>query len=204
MIWKNIIDIINSHERIIIDNDFLSNICKYNFLCDNLLTSEHIGDISKIKNNGKKKILLVDDSKVIIKLIHKNISLKNPGFENLKVSNEWNQQKMIISSNDNYDIIMCCDGIYAKDIANMIKFNLIITDVEMPIMSGIELIKELYLLDIKDTKIIVYTSLELELLHEIIHLFDYNFYCNKKSNSSNLLEFLDLYLWKWKFYYLYY
>lgn len=66
-------------------------------------------------NDGKKKILLVDDEELIIK----SIKFKLQQY---------------------YDITSCNDGKEAIELINSVKPDLIISDIMMPFMSGIELL----------------------------------------------------------------
>ena len=68
-----------------------------------------------------KKILVVDDSKTIREMVGHALRRAE------------------------YDVTVACDGLEALEAVNESKFELIITDINMPNMGGIELIKTLRL-----------------------------------------------------------
>lgn len=58
-----------------------------------------------------------------------------------------------------YDVVSACDGQEALDIARDRSFDLVLTDVHMPVMDGLTLVRELRLLPIaKYTPILVLTT----------------------------------------------
>ncbi len=58
-----------------------------------------------------------------------------------------------------YDVVEAVDGVEALDVANTRSFDLVVTDVNMPNMDGITLIKELRKLpDFKFTPILMLTT----------------------------------------------
>lgn len=58
-----------------------------------------------------------------------------------------------------YQVVEACDGVEALNIAKQNKFDLVLSDVNMPNMNGIELVKELrQLADYKFTPVLMLTT----------------------------------------------
>lgn len=161
--WINlggIVDILNS--EINIGTEFLIKIKGLNVNENEkfILNKTQINLINEILNTqNKKKVLLIDDSLLnlkilslkIIKQIDKNY--KHSNFPTL-TPDEWQNIGIIEIDTNDYIFLLLSNGMYGKEISIIIEPELIITDIQMPILNGVEMIKDLLEYNIK-TKIII-------------------------------------------------
>jgi CheY-like chemotaxis protein len=122
--------------------------------------SLNTNQIKLILNINKNiKILLVDDVilhlKILCLKIIKNIDA-NYKYDNFPVltNDEWQSIGIIFIEYENYQFILAANGMYGKEIAFMIDCDIIISDIQMPLLNGIDMIYELINNNIK-TNIIV-------------------------------------------------
>lgn len=103
----------------------------------------------KIKINSEKKIiLLIDDSLVNLKLLLNNFIKINHNEYNFKnfpklTMHEWQELGMITLDTDNFTYILAANGLYGKEISILTNPHLIITDIQMPKLNGLDMICEL-------------------------------------------------------------
>ena len=110
------------------------------------------------------KILLVED--------HKTVS------ESLR----------ILLENNNYDVTTCSDPIFALKLIPTNNFNLIITDIEMPQLNGVDFIKRVKALNDKKVKILVLSTHSNNSLIQQLFNLKVNGYINKSASSLDLLQ----------------
>jgi CheY-like chemotaxis protein len=90
-------------------------------------------EIKKILSSNKKILLLLEDSNVIMKLLCKKLCGTFPECISARM---W-QAKY----NDQYDLIICTNGVAGMEATILKEPDLIISDIEMPEIRGIELVK---------------------------------------------------------------
>ena len=110
------------------------------------------------------KILLVED--------HKTVS------ESLR----------ILLENNNYDVTTCSDPVFALKLIPANNFNLIITDIEMPQLNGVDFIKRVKALNDKKVKILVLSTHSNNSLIQQLFNLKVNGYINKSASSLDLLQ----------------
>lgn len=115
-------------------------------------------------NNLVSKILLVED--------HKTVS------ESLRM----------LLENNNYDVTTCNDANFALKLLPTDTFDLIITDIEMPKLNGVDFIKHVRSSKENTIKILVLsTHANNSLINQLFNL-KVNGYINKSSSSLDLLQ----------------
>lgn len=122
------------------------------------LNSHQVTLISSI-NQNIKTILLVDDVLFNLKLIClKLIKKTNKQYQytNFPVlTNDcWQKHGIIIVSSDECQYVLAANGMYGKEISQMIKIDIIIADIQMPELNGIDMIKFIISNDLK-SKILI-------------------------------------------------
>jgi CheY-like chemotaxis protein len=125
-----------------------------------ILTKTQINLINEILNTqNKKKVLLIDDSLLNLKILSLKIiretdkNYKHSNFPTL-TPDEWQNIGIIQIENDEFVFLLLSNGMYGREISMIIEPELIITDIQMPALNGIEMIKDLLKYNIK-TKIII-------------------------------------------------
>jgi CheY-like chemotaxis protein len=120
-----------------------------------ILNNEHIDKIINIIHN-KKIFILVDDSFVNLKILLMNLLkfLNIDSMQELKklpklTPNEWQDVGIILLNFEKFTIILLSNGMYGKEITLLLNPQVIITDVQMPLLNGIDMIKDLLQEDIK-------------------------------------------------------
>ena len=137
--------------------------CQIIHLCDNfyqieiegfeiqnefVLKSHQVKLLSGLKNNCKKKILLIDDSIMNLKLLSVNIikffdnNYKHKSFPVL-TQEEWQNLGILVTETFDTNYILCANGMYGKEVALMIRPPIIISDIQMPLLNGIDMVKQL-------------------------------------------------------------
>ncbi len=124
------------------------------------------------EENAKKRILVVDDS-LTTRTLEKNILLGS-----------------------GYQVMAACDPSEALKILNDEKFDLIVTDHEMPFMSGFEFIKQVRTIkEYSRIPVIVLTSVSKAVLSKLYeHLNISEFIQKEKFEQSNFLDSVQRYL----------
>lgn len=104
-------------------------------------------------------ILLVDDSLTIMKMLLKQVTnilcpVPLPWFETLKsvVSEEWQKKGFVIEIRGGWGIVCAANGRVAYDIVKRSAVRATITDHEMPIMNGIDLIASIRNMERKESR----------------------------------------------------
>jgi CheY-like chemotaxis protein/anti-sigma regulatory factor (Ser/Thr protein kinase) len=122
------------------------------------LTPENIDTLQNLKH--KKIILLVDDSlvnlKMIIMEICKHVKKKMSDFRLPQVLGWEHIGCYVIEDLVDATLIFTSNGEYAFDIYQLVKCDYVITDLEMPVMSGYDLIKRI--VEIKKNQTIIVNS----------------------------------------------
>lgn len=116
------------------------------------LNTKHVKLLSSIHNEicteHTRIVLLVDDVLLnlkiiclkIIKLFDSNYKYNNfPVLTNV----EWQEHGIIVIGIPNYKFVLGSNGCYGLEIAQMIPCDLIVTDIQMPMLSGYDMIKSL-------------------------------------------------------------
>ena len=83
------------------------------------------------------------------------------GQENLAVDDSASMRQMVLFTLNGagYEVVQACDGVEALDIARQSAVDLVLTDVHMPRMDGITLVRELRnLLDYKLVPMLILTT----------------------------------------------
>jgi CheY-like chemotaxis protein len=160
-----------------------------------VLTLEQVRSIYSLKSN--KIILFVDDVLLNIKILfYKLLKYLNPSYKYnnfpLITSEQWQSYGMFILEIDTYAFIFAANGLYGNDISLIGKCNLIITDIQMPLMNGIDMIKSLHSNGCK-TKIIINTALTNEEIEQNSDLFEMlakkQIYILEKGNNIDFTKF---------------
>lgn len=112
------------------------------------------------------RLLVVEDEDMIRNKILNNINWRDNGFE---------------------EIYEACDGLQALEIIKSHEMDIVITDIQMPKMDGIELIRELKNVDKRIRTIVISGHAEFEYAKESIKL-NVDDYILKPFISKNLLE----------------
>jgi CheY-like chemotaxis protein len=120
--------------------------------------------------------LFVDDVLLNIKILClKLLKQLNPNYkyDNFPIltNEQWQQSGIFIVEYNIYAFIFASNGLYGNDIALSIKCDLIITDIQMPLMNGIDMIKSLITNSCK-SKIFVNTALSRKELDESTELIE--------------------------------
>ena len=102
--------------------------------------------MNKQKLLGSKIILLVDDVLLNLKIIClKIIKLFDVDYKYnnfpILTPNEWQEHGIITIEIHGYIFIMASNGYYGLEISRIVKCNLIITDIQMPLLNGFDMIK---------------------------------------------------------------
>lgn len=97
---------------------------------------------SEINNRLSKKILIVDDSYVSLKVIRRLlISYLGKDWKNCRDFSNFDT--FSLEESDEYTFVYAKNGKIASLLTEMFNFSLIITDIDMPIMNGIEFVQKL-------------------------------------------------------------
>ena len=110
------------------------------------------------------RILLVED--------HKTVS------ESLKV----------LLENNEYEVTTASNAMFALKLLPLNEYDLIITDIEMPELNGIDFIKKLRLMNNRDYRILVLTTHASSSMIEQLIKLNVNGYLNKASSSLDLFQ----------------
>ena len=116
-------------------------------ILNNMFDEEFIRKINLLLNNSYKTIMIVDDSFTNIKILSHSVyklcqKTKTKGIFDNYNGNLWmSSDYFIIDIIDDVAFIFLSNGQIAKTFIEMIHVNILITDIEMPKMNGIELIK---------------------------------------------------------------
>lgn len=116
---------------------------------DNTITSEtslSANQLHSLSLITKKIILIVDDSIMNIKIMYQkicNFLIKVKTRSSLIINGEWDLIKVVNIELENYHFVFCCNGQLGYDIATIKECYFIISDLEMPVMDGIEMINKL-------------------------------------------------------------
>lgn len=135
----------------ITDNDTNRSLIRLTILkdenIDNNITSLSINQLKLISSINKKVILIVDDSFLSIKIMVQKILYLLIGVEksiSFSMSGEWSKIQFNSLELDDYYFIFCHNGRIGYDVATIKDCHLIISDIEMPIMDGIEMVNKLF------------------------------------------------------------
>lgn len=153
--------------------------------------------LSSIQNIIEKtdtiKILLIDDCLLNLKILSLKIikfidkEYKHSNFPIL-TSEQWQNTGIIIIEIDKYIFILLSNGMYGKDISMMLEPNIIITDIQMPLLNGIQMIKELLEYGIK-SKILINSAFSDKEDQEILELIEkHNIEFIEKGSNYNFVE----------------
>lgn len=115
------------------------------------------------------KLLVVEDEEMIRHKILNNVDWKERGFS---------------------EIFEACDGAEALEIAKKNTIDILITDIQMPKMSGIELIREIKILNKRIKSVIITAYSEFEYAKESLRL-NVNEYILKPFKSKDLSEIVN-------------
>ena len=115
--------------------------------------------------NGKKNILIVDDSRTVRQLL-----------------------KMVLSRNIDSALTEAEDGQEAYEMLKKNRFDLIITDINMPRMCGLSLVNRIRGEMESDTPIIIVTTMGHEGDRDIGLKMGANTYITKPINGNSLIE----------------
>ncbi len=137
------------------------------------LNKNQIKLISSI-NENKKTILLVDDILFNLKLIClKLIKKYNKKYEysNFPILTKegWQEYGIFTLITDECQYILASNGMYGKEICQIIKVDVIITDIQMPELNGIDMIKYIGLTNLK-SKIFINSAVVDNNNYDIIEL----------------------------------
>lgn len=152
--------------------------------------------LSSIQNIIEKtdtiKILLIDDCLLNLKILSLKIikfidkEYKHSNFPIL-TSEQWQNTGIIIIEIDKYIFILLSNGMYGKDISMMLEPNIIITDIQMPLLNGIQMIKELLEYGIK-SKILINSAFSDKEDQEILELIEkHNIEFIEKGSNYNFV-----------------
>ena len=183
-----------------------SNIKKFDFILEIppkksnefVLQLHHINQLFSIKNN--KIILFVDDVLLNIKILWiKILKYLYPlhKYNNFPIlsNDQWQNYGMFVIEFNEYTFIFASNGLYGKDIALSINCYIIITDIQMPLLNGIDMIKILLEKSYK-SKILINSALpkkELESLNDIMELIKIpNISFLEKGSNINFNNFLEI------------
>jgi len=117
------------------------------------LTEEQRISLTDLRSMDRLKgiILLVDDSFVTMKMLLKNVTnilfsispqqseIASDNLKSVKID-DWQQKKFVIETRGDWGIVCAANGRVAYDIVMAIEILATITDQEMPMMNGLELI----------------------------------------------------------------
>lgn len=137
-----------------------------NSYIESSLNNEQLSIISSI---NKKIILIIDDSLTAIKMIFQkiiNLFIKPSRRFSIIVNEEWSNVKFTGVELDDYHFLFCSNGQLGYDVAIIKECYFIITDVEMPVMDGIEMINKLLEYGIS-SKIFISSSHKRESINKI-------------------------------------
>ena len=123
---------------------------------DKINNIEHI-DI--VLSTNKKILLLVDDVFMNIKILCKKILGNDYDINKLQAPDNWNEKGIMVIETLKYLLILCGNGLIGFEMGMISKPHMIITDVEMPLSKGTEMVNDLIKNDI-DTIIYINSSLE--------------------------------------------
>jgi len=115
--------------------------------------------------NGKKNILIVDDSRTVRQLL-----------------------KMVLSRNIDSALTEAEDGQEAYEMLKKNRFDLIITDINMPRMCGLSLVNRVRSEMESDTPIIIVTTMGHEGDRDVGLKMGANTYITKPINGNSLIE----------------
>lgn len=146
-----------------------------------------------IGKTEKKKILLIDDCLLNLKILSLKIikfideEYKHSNFPIL-TSEQWQNTGIITIEIDKYIFILLSNGMYGKDIGIMLEPNIIITDIQMPLLNGIQMIKELLENGIK-SKILINSAFSDKEDIEILEIIEkYNIEFIEKGSNYDFVE----------------
>lgn len=112
-----------------------------------VLNLKQLKMLSMLKSCNKLNILIVDDSivklKMTMRLLNMKLDLQKNGEEQTSSIINLPKKFEIYIMNEylEYNIIFATNGVYAFDVYNLVNIHKIVTDLQMPIMDGYELIK---------------------------------------------------------------
>lgn len=158
-------------------------------ISDNFLLSvDNIRSLYNLK--FRETILIVDDSYVNLKMILNNFCKENDKpLTYYKLPSKY--EMFIIDDLIEYNLIFTTDGIYAKDIYDIINVKKIIVDIEMPKMNGYDLIS--YIISINpEQSIIVNSATEKEMFYQKLHITNdqYDIKFIEKGSSYKIMEYI--------------
>lgn len=144
------------------------------------LDTSHVKQIMAL-DKSNSTILLVDDVFLNIKIIFNKlvkylIPTHKPIHFPIITSQEWQEYGMFTIQLDNYNFIFGSNGLYGLDIGQMVECDLMIVDIQMPLLNGIDMIGQLISLGCK-SKIIINSAFDKKELgdsEEIAKLFESN------------------------------
>ena len=193
--WKNLGGFVNIiSNEFIISNEYEIKI-KGIYQIDNFTLNKTqlklINDI--LQETNKKIILLIDDSLLNLKLL----SLKMIRFldKNYKHSNfpiltpeQWQSEGIIQININDYIILLLANGMYGKDISIIINPNIIITDIQMPQLNGIQMLKFLLANGIQSKLYInsAFSNKDDEEINELIYKYNITFI--EKGGDMSFIE----------------
>lgn len=159
-----------------------------------LLSKEHLNLIQNILNEtNKKKILLIDDCLLNLKIMSlKIIRSIVPDYKHFNfpilTPEQWQNIGIIKIDTDTHIFILLSNGMYGKEISMIIEPSIIITDIQMPELNGIQMIKLLLEYGIK-SKILINSSYSYKDNDEIIELVQkYNIKFIEKGVDFSFIE----------------
>lgn len=162
-----------------------------------VLSKEKVELIQSITEKNKIKIFLIDDSLLNLKILSlKLIKFIDPNYKHnnfpILTSEEWQNNGIIQINICDYIFLLLSNGMYGKEICMMIEPNIIITDIQMPLLNGIDMIKTLLDYGIK-SKIFInsaYSDKDNDDIVELVNKYNVEF-LEKGSDISNLKYLFD-------------
>lgn len=161
---------------------------------NSILTKRILNDILSIDQN-KKVIVIVDDSLVCARMLLNRINkLFFKDCNELKIQNdmitslEWRNPNVIFLSKENYTFIIASNGQLGFDILSLIKPHLVITDIEMPEINGMEMINKLSSINIFHKTIISSTLSDETIYKELNNISNNNIVIARKGCSEEFIK----------------
>lgn len=158
----------------------------------------NVTNINKLVNSAKKVILIADDSLLNIKILNryliKHLKLRNTTniFRDFDASQWGSNRKFIIDFTEDYGLIYVSNGSVAFEFIEMFNIDVLITDIEMPIVNGIELL-EMIDKNNYQMKKSIHTTLLVDEMSKIFPHFDFSMceIIHKGSSESIMKSFLE-------------
>lgn len=126
-----------------------------------ILNNKQIEKILNIDHN-KKIYILIDDSILNLKLLSANLlRFKNIdltlGFKKFPklTSSEWQDIGILLLEVEEFIIVLLSNGEYGKQVSLLLNPQVIITDVQMPQLNGIDMIKDLIYHNVKSKMFVI-------------------------------------------------